>query len=111
MKQYPILSHLSSYTGRAVVFFFAASALLLFFFLVGNSQEFLDSTQAMLLSALTASLSLELVCGVTLAAFLVQRALIERRAFVVRWVLLVLSQIVSLALLLGLHWLRSWLRT
>jgi hypothetical protein len=111
MKEYPILSRLSSYTGRAVVFFFATSSLLFFIFLVGNYQDFLDATQSMLLSALSGSLALELVCGIALAAFLGRRALIERRPFIVRWILLGCSLVISGGLLLGLHWLRSWLRT
>ncbi len=110
MKEYPILSRLSSFTGRAVVFFFAASALLLFFFIVGNTQEFLDSTQGLLLSALAGSLSLEVISGLFLAVMLAQRSSLERRAFVGRWVMLALSVAVCLALLLVLQWLRSWLR-
>jgi hypothetical protein len=110
MKDYSILSRLSSYTGRAAVFFFASSVLVTFFFLVGNGQEFLESTQSLLLRLLSASLALELACGAAFGVFLARRTFLERRAFVVRWVLLVLSLAVSMVLLVGLHWLRSWLR-
>jgi hypothetical protein len=110
MKDYPILSRLSSFTGRAVAFFFASSVLVTFFFLVGNDQEFLESTQSLLLRLLSASLALQLVFGAAACVFLARRTLVERRPFVLRWVLLVLSLALSLVLLLGLHWLRSWLR-
>jgi hypothetical protein len=110
MKEYPILLRLSSFAGRAVVFFFAASALLLFFFIVGNTQEFLDSTQRLLLSALAGSLALEVVAGIMLAVLLAQRSAVEHRAFIGRWVMLALSVVGCLALLLVLQWLRSWLR-
>lgn len=110
MKEYPILRRLSSFTGRTVVFFFAASALLAFFFIVGNTQEFLDSTQGLLLSALAGSLALEVVSGLFLAGILVQRAALEKKAFVGRWIALALAVAGSLALLLLLQWLRSWLR-
>jgi hypothetical protein len=110
MKEYPILSRLSSFTGRAVVFLTAASALLLFLFIVGNYQEFLDSTQALLLSGLTGSLSLQVVCGIFLAVMLIRRSAVEGRPFVARGILLGLSVLACFALLLVLHWLRSWLR-
>jgi cytochrome bd-type quinol oxidase subunit 2 len=110
MKEYPILLRLSSFTGRAVVFFFAAAALLGFFFIVGNAQEFLDSTQRLLLSGLAGALALEVVCGLFLAVMLAQRSAAEHRPFVGRWVVLSLSIVVCLALLLALQWLRSWLR-
>jgi hypothetical protein len=111
MKEYPFLAHLSSFAGRAVVFFFSTSVLLLYFYLLGNDQDFLDSTQTMLLSALSLSLALQLICGVYLAVALVRRVIRERKAFLVRWVLLVLSMIVCAGLLVVLRWLESWLRT
>ena len=89
MKEYPIFSRLSSFTGRAVVFFTIASALFLFFFVVGNYQEFLDSTQGLLLAVLTGSLSLQVVCGIFLAVMLVRRSAVEGRPFLARWILLV----------------------
>jgi hypothetical protein len=110
MTDYPILSRLSSYTSRAVAFFFASSALITFFFLVGNDQEFLESTQSLLLRLLSASLALELACSAASCVFLARRTRLERRPFVLRWVLLLLSLVLSLGLLVGLHWLRSWLR-
>jgi hypothetical protein len=111
MKEYPFLAHLSSFAGRAVVFFFSTSVLLLFFYLLGNDQDFLDSTQTILLSVLSLSLALELVCAVYLVVFLARRVVRERKAFLVRWVLLVLSMLVCGGLLLVLRWLDSWLRS
>lgn len=111
MKEYPFLSRLSSFTGRAVVFFFLLSAILLFFYLLGNYQDFLDSTQVFLLSLLRASLGLELVTGVWLAAFLVYRNVRERRALILRWILLVLSLACCSVLLMALRYVQQWLQS
>jgi len=110
MKTYPVFSRLSSFTGRAVVFFVALSALLFFFFMVGNTQEFLDSTQLFLLSSLRLSLGLELICGLYLVGFLVTRNILERRPFLLRWLLLLLSMAACGSLLLVLRYVQSWLQ-
>jgi hypothetical protein len=110
MKEYPFLTHASSFTGRAVVFFFLLSVLLLFFYLAGNYQDFLDSTQVLLLWLLRVSLSLQLLTGVWLACFLVYRTVHERRVFVVRWILLLLSFAGSGALLVSLRFVQQWLQ-
>lgn len=111
MKEYPFLTRLSSFTGRAAVFFFLLSVLLFFFYILGNYQDFLDSTQLFLLSLLRLSLALELASGAYLGIFLVRRNLHERRPFVVRWVLLVLSLAVCGTLLVALQYIRAWLHT
>ncbi len=111
MKEYPFLNRLSSFTGRAVVFFFLLSVLLFFFYILGNYQDFLDSTQLLLLSLLRLSLALELASGIYLAIFLVRRNIHEHRALVVRWVLLVLSMAVCGVLLVALQFIRSWLHS
>jgi hypothetical protein len=110
MKEYPFLTRLSSFTGRAVVFFFVLSVLLFFFYLLGNYQDFLDSTQLFLLSLLRLSLALELASGAYFAIFQVRLCVHERRPFVLRWVLILLSMSASGALLLALQYVRAWLR-
>jgi hypothetical protein len=102
---------MSSFVGRAVVFFFLASALLFFLYVVGNYQDFLDSTQLFLLTLLRVSLSLELVTGVWLVGFLIYRNVAEKRAFIARWVLLVLSLAVCLVLLAALRFVQQWLQS
>jgi hypothetical protein len=111
MKGYPLLSQVSSFTGRAVVFFFTVSVLCLFFYVLGNNQDFLDSTQLFLLTCLRISLSLEIVTSIWLAGFLVRRGIRERRAFIVRWVLLVLSLAASSVLLAALRLVQQWLHS
>jgi hypothetical protein len=111
MKQYPFLSHVSSFTGRAVVFFFMVSVLLFFFYMLGNYQDFLTSTQLLLLSLLRVSLGLEIASGAWLAGFLVYRNVHERRPFVVRWILLVVSLLFSVSLLVALRFVQQWLQT
>lgn len=110
MKGYPFLTYVSSFAGRAVVFFFIVALLSLFLYILGNYQDFLDSTQLFLLGCLRVSLSLQLVCSVWLAGFLVYRAVQERRAFIVRWVLLAVSFGASAVLLVALRLVQQWLR-
>ena len=110
MRHYRFLSHMSSFAGRAVVFFFITSAMLFFFYVLGNYQDFLDSTQLFLLSLLRISLSLELVTGVWLAGFLIYRNVNEKRPFIVRWLLLLLSFAVCSVLLAALRFVQQWLQ-
>ena len=111
MKAYLFLSRMSSFTGRAVAFFFAISILLLFFYLIGNYQDFLDSTQLFLLSLLRVSLGFELACGVWLAGFLVYRNVHEHRRFLLRWILLVISLVFCAGLLVALRYVQQWLQS
>ena len=111
MKGYPFLSHVSSFAGRAVVFFFIVSMLCLFFYILGNDQDFLDSTQLFLLTCLRISLSLDVIASVWQAGFLVWRSIRERRAFVVRWILLALSFSVCAVLLAALRLVQQWLHS
>jgi hypothetical protein len=109
MKGYPFLRRLSSFTGRAVTYFFILSALLFFTYMLGNYQDFLDSTQVLILSALRVSLGLEIVCGLWLVGLLVYRNVRERRLFAVRWILLVLSVLCCSVLLVALRFVQQWL--
>jgi hypothetical protein len=111
MKEYPFLSRLSSFTGRAVVFFFCLSLLLFFFFILGNYQDFLDSTQLFLLSLLRLALTLELASSAYFAIFLVRRSVHERHSFILRWVLLAMTMTGSAGLLLALQYVRAWLHS
>ncbi len=110
MRAYPFVLRLSSFAGRAVVFFFLVSLLLFYFYLLGNSQDFLDTTQLFLLGALRITLILELICSVYLSALLMVRTFNEHRVFLVRFILLVLGMAVSGVLLVSIRFLQSWLR-
>jgi hypothetical protein len=110
MKAYPFLLRVSSFAGRAVAFFFISALLVLFFYLLGNYQDFLDSTQLFLLSLLNITLILQLVSGFYFAVFLSIRSFRERRFFVLRTILLILSLIFSAGLLVAMRFLQSWLQ-
>jgi hypothetical protein len=110
MKTYPFLLRVSSFTGRAVVFFFISSLLAFFFYLLGNYQDFLDSTQLFLLAVLHVSLILQLACSVYLAAFLVLRSIREHKVFLARFIMLALSMAVCGGLLVSMRFLQSWLQ-
>ncbi len=97
--------------GRAVVFLFSLAALLFFFYALGNTQDFLDSTQLFLLSALRLTLWLEIAGGAWYAVSLVYRTVVERRLPVVRSVLLVLALAICAALLVVLQFVRQWLQS
>ena len=111
MKGYPFLSQVSSFAGRAVVFFFIVTALCLFFYILGNDQDFLDPTQLFLLACIRISLSLEMITSVWMAGFLVWRSIRERRAFIVRWILLALSFCACTILLAALRLMQQWLHS
>ena len=111
MKSYPFLLHVSSFVGRAVVFFFMVSLLLCFFYVLGNYQDFLDSTQLFLLSLLRVALGLQLVCGIWYAGFLAWRNTHEQRPHLVRWILLALSLFCCSGLLLALRFVQQWLQS
>ncbi len=111
MTAYPFLRQLSSYVGRIVVFLFALSVFLSFFYVLGNSQDFLDSTQLFLLGLLRVSLWLELAAGLWYALFLAYRGASEHRPLVLRWILLVLSLVVCAAVLVVLQFVRQWLQS
>ncbi len=111
MRAYPFLLRVSSFTGRAVVFFFLFTLLVFFFYLLGNLQDFLDSTQLFLVFLLNLSLILQIVTSVYFAGFLVMRSIKEKRVFVARFVLLALSMFFSLGLLAAVRFLQSWLQT
>ena len=102
---------MSSFVGRAVVFFFVVSLLLCFFYVLGNYQDFLDSTQLLLLLLLRVSLGLELICGIWYAGLLAGRNVRELRPYLMRWILLVLSLLCCSGLLLALRFVQQWLQS
>jgi hypothetical protein len=97
--------------GRAVLFVFAVTALLFFFYGLGSGQDFLDSTQLILLSALRVTLWTEIALGAWYAVSLVYRCVTERRALVIRWLLLVTAFSLSAVLLAALQFVRQWLQS
>ena len=109
MKAYPFLTHLSSFAGRVVVFLALASLFLFFFFLMGNYQDFLDTTQTLLLNLLRLSLLLQIVCTALYVPLLIYRCLSERKWYVPRWAVLLSSAVFSAALLLLLSYVQLWL--
>ena len=111
MKGYPILSSVSSFAGRAVVFFFIVSLVCLFLYSLGNYQDFLDSTQLFLLACLRVCLSLEMITSVWLGGFLVYRGIREHRRFVARWILLALAFAASAVLFIALRLVQQWLHS
>jgi hypothetical protein len=95
-------------TGRGAVFFFVFSLLVFALYLLGNFQEFLDSSQLILLGLLRIGLLSQLLTA--LAYFVMLFLLGRQRRYPGRLVLCVLSAAFSAALLLAVGFLSAWLR-
>jgi len=92
--------------GRAVVFFFVLSVLVFALYLLGNFQEFLDSTQVLLLTLLRPALLAEVLLAVLYMVLVLLRV---RQGL--RWGRLVLSflaVVFSAGLLLATGFLTAW---
>jgi len=88
------------------VFFFIFSLLLFLLYLLGNFQEFLDSTQIFLIQLLKVSLLAEVFVGLLylLMVFLLRR----QRRFIGKVILCSLSVVTSFLLLLAFSFLTAW---
>jgi hypothetical protein len=101
-----LLSSLYWLVARAVVFFFIFSLLLFLLYLLGNFQEFLDSTQIFLIKLLKISLLTEVFLGVLyiLLVFVLRR---QRRHYL-KLIFCSLSVVISYLLLLAFSFLSAW---
>ena len=101
-----LLSSLYWLVARGVVFFFNLSLLLFLLYLLGNFQEFLDSTQIFLIQLLKISLLAEVFVGLLylLMVFLLRR----QRRYLGKVILCSLSVVASFVLLLAFSFLTAW---
>ena len=101
-----LLSSLYWLVSRTVVFFFIFSLLLFLLYLLGNFQEFLDSTQIFLIQLLKVSLLAEVFVGLLylLMVFLLRR----QRRFLGKVILCCLAVVASFVLLLAFSFLTAW---
>jgi hypothetical protein len=101
-----LLSSLYWLVARTVVFFFIFSLLLFLLYLLGNFQEFLDSTQIFLIQLLKISLLAEVFVGLLylLMVFLLRR----QRRFLGKVILCSLSVTACFMLLLAFSFLSAW---
>ena len=103
-----LLSSLYWLVARTVVFFFIFSLLLFLLYLLGNFQEFLDSTQIFLIQLLKISLLAEVFAGLL---YLVMVFMLRRqRRFLGKVILCSLSVLASFMLLLAFSFLTAWLQ-
>jgi hypothetical protein len=93
-------------TGRGAVFFFILSLLVFALYLLGNFQEFLDSSQLLLLAILRISLLSEMLSS--LDYFVMVFLLGRQRRYPARLVLCVLSFGFSASLLAAVGFLSAW---
>ncbi|MCK5005762.1 MAG: hypothetical protein KAR73_00135 [Spirochaetales bacterium] len=101
-----ILSSLYWLVARGVVFFFIFSLLLFLLYLLGNFQEFLDSTQIFLIKLLKISLLAEVFLGILyiLLVFILRR----QRRYYLKLIFCSLSVVISYLLLLAFSFLSAW---
>lgn len=101
-----LLSSLYWLVARGVVFFFISSLLLFLLYLLGNFQEFLDSTQIFLIQLLKVGLLTEVFLGLlyVVLVFLLRR----QRRFLGKLILCTLSIVSSFILLLAFSFLSAW---
>jgi hypothetical protein len=92
--------------GRGAVFFVILSLLVFALYLLGNFQEFLDSSQLLLLSLLRISLLSEILTS--LAYFVMVFLLGRQRRYPARLLFCLLSAVFSGALLLAVDFLSAW---
>ena len=101
-----ILSSLYWLVARVVVFFFIFALLLFLLYLLGNFQEFLDSTQIFLIQLLKVSLLAEVFFGLLylLLVFMMRR----QRRLLGKLILCFLSIVGCFVLLLAFSFLSAW---
>ena len=101
-----LFSSLYWLASRTVVFFFIFSLLLFLLYLLGNFQEFLDSSQIFLIHLLKASLLAEVFTGLLYLTlvFLLRR----QRRLLGKVILCSLSVVSSFVLLLAFSFLTAW---
>lgn len=96
---------LASVTGKLSVFLFLSSLLLFGMYLLGNFQEFLDSTQTMLLTAVRLVSFLSGISSLYYAVSLVISMVYRKKTYFLRIVLSVLGSLASFALAAGASFL------
>jgi hypothetical protein len=101
-----LLKGLYSLISRAAVFFFVLALIVLSLYLLGNFQEFLDTTQIFLLNLLELCLLMEVWVGAVhiLLLFVVH----ETKHRLLRLVLGFTAVVLSYALLLAFKFLSAW---
>ena len=95
-------------TGRSLIFFFVVSLLLLGLYMLGNFQDFLDTSQLFLLQSLEFSLLTEVVLSTFYIIFVLFYAVSTGKLDLLRLILTFLSLIFCFALLLVLKFLSAW---
>ena len=97
--------------GRICGFLFAMSAVLVSLFILGNAQEFLDSTQMMLLEMLQGVTLLFLIVSLYYEALLVILGIRFRTFMTARFVAVLFGILVDGTIFGFINFLRTWVRS
>jgi len=95
-------------TGRSLIFFLVVSLLLLGLYMLGNFQDFLDTSQLFLLKSLEFSLLIEVVLSLFYIIFILFYAVSTGKLRLLRLILAFLSLSFCFVLLLALKFLSAW---
>jgi hypothetical protein len=94
--------------GRVCGFLFSMSAILAALFVMGNTQEFLDSTQVMLLNSLQVVTLLFLIVSVYYIGLLVFLGIRLKRLMTARLVAVFLGVIINVSIFGFINFLETW---
>jgi hypothetical protein len=101
-----ILHALYRYTSRGTAFFFILSLILLCLYLIGNFQEFLDSSQIFLLRILDVVLLAEVFSGLVYIGVIFY--IRHQRRYLAQLIFSALSVLLCFVFLLVLKFLTAW---
>lgn len=99
---------LFSLLGRLILFFVLFSLLILFLYIIGNYQEFLDSSQFLLLKILEVVSLFGGICATYYIFFLFFIVLVEKKLLILRFILTIISIVLCIILFSGIKFLSSW---
>lgn len=99
---------LFSLLGRLTAFLALLSLLILFLYIIGNYQQFLDSSQLLLLKILETVSLFGAISGIYYIFFIFFIGLMEKKVMVLRLVLTILIILVCVFLFSGIKFLSSW---
>ena len=102
-------SYLFLLIDRTVLFSFIMSSAVLVLYILGNYQEFLDTTQTLLLKILTVSVSFEVLVSIYYLGFLIFYAVQRRRRYIFRILFGFLSLVFCAVVLMLTKLITSWL--
>ncbi len=95
---------------RIFMFFFSMTILVLFLYLLGNRQEFLDSTQFMLLKMITAGATISVFIGFFTMVTIIVLTFHTKRIYLGEFTLILLTVAISAVIVMVVNFLDVWFK-